>query len=513
MTTVTCVLNLGLKSMRAAVFDDEGRRLAIAYRPIESRMGEGLVEQDPEDWWRAALGTMDEALADQSLARRVRRITTTTSAGCLVAMDADGQPLRAGIMISDVRARGEAERISREPAFLALGVPGGRVTPDLMLPKIAWLRANEPEHFARARWFATPNDFIIHRLTGEVVTDPPNATKYLHDAASGYPTDLLDDLGIPMAALPPVATGQDAILPLRAALRERYGFPDDVRVVLSTYDAICAVYGSGVADLGDACDVSGTVTSFRAVTDRAERDPAGRLFTIPHVGVGRYLAGGSNNLGGGVIEWAKQTLYPDDPTPYDTMVAEAMEAPPGAAGLTFLPYLLGERAPVWDSTARAVFFGLGRNHGRADMIRAIFEGVGFSVLDIADRLAGMGIPVRRVSASGGLARLAPINQIKADMLGVPVILTRELETSALGAALVAGVTIGDWGSIEEATSACVEPSTVFEPAPERLAMYRDFFSLYRELYERLAPTFATRETLIARHSEVLRTVLARSENL
>lgn len=168
------------------------------------------------------------------------------------------------------------------------------------------------------------------------------------------------------------------------------------------------------------------------------------------------------------------------------MVAEATEAPPGAAGLTFLPCLLGERAPVWDPTARAVFFVLGRNHGRPDMIRAIFEGVGFSVLDIADRLDGMGIPIRQVSASGSRAARAD-QPDQGGHAGCAVTLTRELETSALGAALVAGVTAGVLTTIEEA--------------------------LYRELYERLAPTFATRETLIARHSEVLPTVLARSENL
>lgn len=513
MNGATLVLNLGLKSMRAAVFDHAGGRRAIAYRAIESRMGEGLVEQDPEDWWRAALATIDKVLADRSLAATIDRITTTTSAGCLVVMDGDGLALRTAIMISDVRAKEQAARISADPEFRALGLAGGRVTPDLMLPKIAWLKEHEPAHFERARWFSSPNDFLVQRLTGEVVTDPPNATKYLHDRSRGYPLALLAKLGIPVETLPPVVTGSDAVLPLRRELRERFGFPQGVRVVLSTYDAICAVYGSGVADIGDACDVSGTVTSFRAVTDNAERDPAGRLFTVPHVGAGRYLAGGSNNLGGGVIEWAKQTLYPDDPAPYDTMVAEAADAPPGAAGVTFLPYLLGERAPVWDPAARAVFFGLGRNHGRADMIRAIFEGVGFSVLDIADRLAGMGVVVQRVSASGGLARLAPINQIKADMLGVPVTLTDELETSALGAALVAGVNIGDWASIEEATRACVRPSTAFEPVPARTAMYRDFFGLYRDLYERLAPTFSLREALIGRHAEVLRTVLARSENL
>jgi xylulokinase len=241
MTSATCVLNLGLKSMRAAVFDADGIRRAIAYRPIESRMGEGRVEQDPHDWWRAGLDALDEVFADRSIAGRIRRLTVTTSAGCLVAMDAAGEPLRPAIMISDVRSRAQAERISLEPAFVALGVAGGRVTPDLMLPKIAWLREHEPAVFERARWFGSPNDFLVQRLTGEVVTDPPNATKYLHDVGRGYPTALLAALDLSLEALPPVVEGADAVLPLRTELRERYGLPEDVRVVLSTYDAICAV--------------------------------------------------------------------------------------------------------------------------------------------------------------------------------------------------------------------------------------------------------------------------------
>jgi xylulokinase len=383
-----------------------------------------------------------------------------------------------------------------------------------MLPKIAWLRDHEPEVFEATRWFASPNDFLVQRLTGCLVTDRPNASKFFHgDTPDSYPDELIRELGIDPGTLPPVVAGPDAVLPVEATLRARYGLPTEARVVLSTYDAICAVYGSGVGDLGDACDVSGTVTSFRAVTDQPTLDPDGRLFITPHVRADRYLAGGSNNLGGGVIEWAKQVLYPDDPDPYPTMEREAGEAPPGAAGLTFLPYLLGERAPVWDPSARAVLFGLGRNHGRSDMIRAIFEGVGYSVLDLADRLTGMGVAVDRVWASGGLARIEPINQIKADMLGVPVRLTEELETTALGAALVAGVNGGLHESIEAAVERCVRPAAGFEPVAVRTDMYRDFFALYRELYERLRPLFATREALIAQHSEVLRTALTRMENL
>ena len=513
MSDLTCVLNLGLKSIRAAIFDPGGNRIAIAYRPIETRMGEGIVEQAPGDWWAAGLEVLGEVLADRDVAGRVGIVTVTASAGCLVVMDAVGNVLRPAIMISDVRARAEADAMAANPAYRALDI-SSRVTPDLMLPKVAWIREHEPAIFERARWFATPNDYLVQQLTGEVVTDAANAGKYFFQEGTGsYPEALLRVLGVDAATLPPVVTGGDAVLGMRPAVRARFGLPDDVRVVLSTYDAICAVYGSGVAQLGDACDVSGTVTSFRAVTDKPAGDPDGRLYLTPHVGAGRYLAGGSNNLGGGVIEWAKQTLYPGEADPYESMVAEAAAAPPGAAGLMFLPYLLGERAPVWDPVARGVFFGLGRNHGRPDMIRAVFEGVAYSILDIADRLAGMGIAVERVSASGGLARLDPVNQIKADMLGVPVSLVEELETTALGAALVAGVHAGRWATIEDATTAAVRLARVYDPVAPRTRMYADFFQIYRGLYEQLRDLFVVRAELIAAHGEVLRTELERRENL
>ena len=511
---LTCVLNLGLKSMRTAVFDEAGQRVAIAHEPISSSMGEGIVEQHPEDWWRAALATLDRVAGMVDLRGRVERITVTASAGCLVALDAQGTPVRPAIMISDVRAREHADAIARTDAYGRLTRASIRVTPDLMVPKVLWLAANEPDVYARARWLVSPNDFLIHRLTGEVLTDSATASKFWFDPDGDgrYPAPLAD-LGVDLDRLPPVAPRGAATLPVRREIAERYGFPASARVVLSTYDAICAVYGSGVAKLGEACDVSGTVTSFRAVTDLPDRDPDGRLFKVPHVAPGLYLAGGSTNLGGGVIEWAKQLLYVDEPDPYAAIAAEVMDAPPGAGGLLFLPYLLGERAPVWDTAARGVFFGLGRSHGRGDMIRAIIEGVGYTVFDIADRLAGIGVGVDTVWASGGLARIPVVNQVKADMLGVPFVLNHELETTALGAALVAGVNAGDWGSIEEATAHAIRVDRTFEPVADRAEMYRDFFGLYRDLYEQLRGLFLERRDLLEKHGEVLRTALARTENL
>jgi sugar (pentulose or hexulose) kinase len=510
----TCVINLGLKSMRAALFDERGRRSAIAYRPIETHMGEGRVEQEPEDWWRAACEVVGEVLSDHEMRSQTSTITVTSSAGCLVPMARDGSIIRRAIMISDVRAVEQARRIATLPAFLDLGVPGGRVTPDLMLPKVAWMQDEEPDRYGSTAFFLSPNDFLIHRLTGEVATDVSNGGKYFYRrAGGGYPRALLAALGIETDRLPPVVDANDGILAIRPAVADRFGLRRTTRVVLATYDAICAVYGSGVAEVGDACDVSGTVTSFRAVTDRPVQDPSGRLFVTGHVRDDRSLVGGSNNLGGGVVEWAKQVLYPTDADPYATMVSEAADAPPGAAGLTFLPYLLGERSPVWDPNARGVFFGLGRNHTRSDLIRAVFEGVAFSVLDIAGRLRDLGVSIDRVSASGGLARLEPINQMKADMLGVPVRLTSELETTALGAALLAGVARGTWASIDEATRTCVEFGVTLVPDTANGAMYQDFFGVYRELYERLRELFVAREALIREHASVLRTSPVRTENL
>ncbi|HEX3220475.1 MAG TPA: FGGY-family carbohydrate kinase [Candidatus Limnocylindria bacterium] len=509
-----CVVNLGLKSMRAVVFDEDGRRLAISHHPIATEMGEGRVEQRPDDWWNAGLQALDNVLADPQLARNVQLFSVTASAGCLVPMTRDGTALGNAIMISDVRAAQQAARIEASPEFAELGNSRGRVTSDLVLPKIVWVKENEPERFAAADWFATPNDFLLHRLTGEMVTDHHNASKYLYDPGTGaYPDCLLQSLGIELETLPPVVAPGGRTIPLRGELISRYGLPDDARAVVSTYDAICAVYGAGVADVGDACDVSGTVTSFRVVTDRDLGDEGGGLFVAPHAAPGHFLAGGSNNLGGGIIEWAKQLLYAGEADPYAAMTSEAADAPPGAAGITFLPYLLGERAPVWDANARAVFFGLGRNHQRPDLIRAVFEGAAFSVLDIAERLREAGVRIDRVSASGGLARLVPINQIKADMLGVPVRTTREIETTALGAALVALVSSGRYASLSEASAACVDFDDEYEPNEHRTAMYRDFFGVYRGLYASLRELFDERERLIGLHREVLRTKPAYTENL
>ena len=216
--------------------------------------------------------------------------------------------------------------------------------------------------------------------------------------------------------MPEVVEIGESIGNIRKDVAEIFGLTTETEVVASSYDAICSFIGSGVSEEGESSDVSGTVTVFRTLT-RKKAAKQKKVYNIPYYSENANIIGGSNNLGGGLIEWVKQCYYLKDEYPYEIMEKEASESELGARGLLFLPYLLGERTPVWDDSARGVFFGLERMHTRKDMTRAVFESTGFIDLSIIDAINEAGIDVNSVRLSGGLARINLVSQIKADILG------------------------------------------------------------------------------------------------
>jgi xylulokinase len=256
------VLNLGLKSIRAIVFDPNGRKRRVASRPVRTSLKNGEVEQDPEEWWQASIMVMREALQDREVRKTIRGVTVTTSACNLVCVDASGRSLRPAIMVSDTRARQEAADMATTGEFAALAAtnPNQRAEPSMVLPRLLWLRSHEPEIYAGARWFYSSNDYLIHRLTGEVVSDPLNAEKASYDPKTGaYSFALMRMLELPPEKLPTVKPMLSVAGVLTAEVKREVGFGhEDIPVFLTTYDAICAVFGSGVAGPGMACDVSGT---------------------------------------------------------------------------------------------------------------------------------------------------------------------------------------------------------------------------------------------------------------
>ncbi len=508
------VINLGLKSVRSIVFSYDGMVQAQASEPIHTYVSNESVEQDPREWERLTKDVVRKTMTELGdAAQSIEYVAVTTSASCLVAVDGHGTPTRNSVLVSDTRSTEQARLLANTFEFRSvLADTGLSPSPDLMLPKMMWIKRHEPEVLKATKHFMNVGDYLVALLTGRYVTDPNNASKFHHAAGIGYPNSLLDSLGLDPKGLPAVENAGTSVGKVLPEIATELGLPTSTEVILATYDALAAVTGTGAFEVGEAVDVSGTVTSFRVVTDHHVHDPEGRVYVNPHLD-GTWLIGGSNNLGGGIVEWLKQLFFAGDDDPYGAIEAEAASEQPCPGGLIFLPYLLGERAPKWDPDCRGVFFGLNRAHGRPQMVRAVLESIGFSVRDIATVLKSFMVEPHVVNVSGGLARIDLANQIKADILGVPVQRLSNFETTSIGAALIALSATNVFSSPREGFSSFCRIDRVFEPNPAVHMVYDEYFELYRSTYDALRPVFEQRKRIIGRLSQVGISELTIAENL
>lgn len=490
------VLNMGMKSIRSIIFDETGKKLGSSSRTLKSAIDDVRVEQYPNEWWEKAIDVMRSSIQEAKI-KKLDYITATTSASCLVCMDDRGVPVGNAIMVSDKRSLSEVEEIKAAKKYKNVERDTGlEVSVSLMLPKILWIRNHEKALYDMTSYFLTPNDYLIYHLCGKLCTDELNAVKYHYSfKCNSYPLDLLDELEISVEKLPPVKrTGElaGAILP---EIAKDIGCGNETKVVLSSYDAICSFVGSGVSTEGEASDVSGTVTAFRMLSKKNQLFPSNRVYTTPFHQGDYNIVGGSNNLGGGLIEWVKQCYYSKEEYPYEVMEKEAAESDIGARGIIFLPYLLGERAPIWNDNARGTFFGLERMHTRKDMTRAVFEAAAFIDRTMMEAIGETSADVSTVRLSGGLVRVNLISQIKADVTGKEVLILSEFETTASGAAMMVlngqeGVTFAE---LSKGFSKC---RMTIHPDMQNHEKYNVVYKLFKETYESLVPMFDRRIELL-----------------
>lgn len=491
------VLNMGMKSIRSIIFSPEGEKLAYAARPLETFLNEEFVLQSPEEWWEKAQIVVRESLVDVGR-ETIDYITVTTSSACLVYIDRNGNALDKCIMVSDKRAQEESRELAENPYFSEVKeVTGLGNDAYLMLPKILWVKKNQPEKYAATYKFLSPNDFLLGKMTGQYVTDVFNANKYHYDThARCYPLRLLKSLGVDAALLPEVKAIGSVLGNLRQSAAEHLGLSQKTKAVLTTYDAICSFFGSGVSQEGDASDVSGTVTVFRALSKGKNLSASDHILTMPYPEWNMNIVGGSNNLGGGLIEWVKQCYYQNEAYPYEVMEKDAGEARLGAGGVIFLPYLLGERAPIWNAEARGVFFGLERMHTRREMTRAVFESTGFIDLDMIHAIEETGMKVKRIRLSGGLARINLISQIKADITGRDIEVLSEFETTSIGAAMLALLGVGKFSHLYEAAGAFAKVRMIIKPDRTNHEKYLRVFQLYKDAYAAMGNLFKKRMQIV-----------------
>ncbi|MEN9327864.1 MAG: hypothetical protein RI947_672 [Candidatus Parcubacteria bacterium] len=478
------VINLGLRSIRAVLFDSEAHIIEKNWYPVQTEMHKDTVEQNPQEWWSLAEQLLNEMLSKKQEYRdNLVTMTVTSSACCLVVTDSEGKPLMNSLIVSDKRSFEEAKDIKESPKLKGLfSNPNFLAVPSYMMPKILWLKRHHPSVFNKAAYFMSSNDFLIYKLTGKLVTDPLNAEKFYYDIGrKQYPNEVLEFIGIKTSQLPHVFPSGTDIGPLISPLRKSLKLSSNIQVTLSTYDAICAFFGSGVSSEGDAANVCGTVSSVRVLTKKNVKLNGGILTQQYQT---YKIIGGSNNIDGGLLEWSKNMFYGDsypEKYVYKIMEDEAEGSSVGSKGIFFTPYIVGERLPFFDAVTRGIFFGLERFHTRSDIIRSIFEASSYMVHDIIQSIEQSGIKVGDIRMSGGLTRNKIACKIRADITGKTIRVMDEVETTSLGALFIVFIQKGVINRFKQAEKLLMVKD-VYEPDKKNHEIYKKLFNLFKKIY-------------------------------
>ncbi len=455
--TVLVGLDVATTGVKAVAISPAGEVLASESEPYPlSTPKPGWAEQDPADWWRAA----EAALA--RLPHGDAPVGLSGQMHGLVCLDGNDRVLRPAILWNDQRTAAECAEIERRVGLERLiELTGNRALTGFTAPKLLWLRRYEPETYARIRRILLPKDYVRLRLTGAHAIDVADASGTLLFDVRGrrWSQEVAAALDIPLEWLPPAA---------------------ESTAVAGAGDQQAAALGVGVVEPGLVSVVLGTSGVVLASLPAYRAEPQARVHVFCHAVPGLWEAMGVMLNAAGSLRWFRDVFAPG--VPYDALVAEAAVWPPGSEGLTFLPYLAGERTPHADPSARAVFEGLTLRHDRGSLVRAVLEGVAYGLRDSLELLRGLGVRAEVGRVSGGGARSRLWLEIAASVLGLPLELTEVEEGSAYGAALLAGVASGVFASAQEAVAACVRVRERIEPNPAWSEVYEEGYARFRALY-------------------------------
>jgi xylulokinase len=475
--TVVVGLDVGTSSVKGLALGEDGAVLARAEEgyPLASPHP-GWSEQDPELWWAASERVL---AALRAQAGAPAGIGLSGQMHGLVALDASDRVLRPAMLWNDQRTAAECEEIEARLGGLGglVAATGNRALTGFTAPKLLWMARHEPELHARIASVMLPKDYVRLRLCGERATDVTDAsgTLWFDVGARAWSPRVLEALEVPVEWLPPALesgarTGETA---------------DGVPVAAGAGDQGAGAVGVGIVGSGPASVVLGTSGVVLSAFDAYAADPLARLQASAHAVTGAWFAMGVMLSAAGSLRWLRDVAGAG--ASFDDLVGEAARWPAGTEGLTFLPYLTGERTPYADPEARGAFAGLTIRHDRGALVRAVLEGVAFGLRDALDLVREIGGEVSVGRASGGGARSDEWMRIVASVLGIALERTAADEGAAFGAALLGGVAAGVWGDVAEAVTACVHVRDVVEPEPAWIEPYREAHARFTALYPALHP--------------------------
>ncbi len=486
-------VDTGTGGTRALLVDEKGQVKAGFTSPHEDiRMERPLwAEQRPEDWWQAAQKAIQGVLKDAGAkGKDVRGVGLSGQMHGLVLLDDAGKVIRPALIWCDQRSQPQVDRINQIVGKdNVLSYIANPVLTGFTLPKLLWVRDNDAPSFERTRQVLLPKDYIRYELTGEYASEVSDAsgTALFDVVLRRWSHQMLDRLKLDRALLPRVYESSEVTGQVSARAAALTGLAEGTPVVGGGGDQASSAVGNGIVEPGAVSCTLGTSGVVFAHMERPNYDPAGRVHTFCHAVKGAWHVMGVTQGAGLSLQWFRNQLAPG--TAYDDLTAEAAKAQPGSQGLYWLPYLMGERTPHLDSTARGGWIGVTAKHTRADLIRSLLEGVCYSQKDCLDIIDHMGVPVNSVRLSGGGAKSAFWRQLFADVFAKRVATLASQEGSAYGAALLSLVGTGVYGSVPEICRAAIREVDSVLPRPHESQLYRRGHEVYQALYPSLKPIY------------------------
>jgi xylulokinase len=493
-------IDIGTTGAKALLCDQHGRIVAQAGREYPTQYPHpNWAEQDPEDWWAATCRIVREVLDAGGVdPKQVAAVCVSDQAPSLVAVDRAGEVLCPAQIWMD--RRGEEQCVQmRERAGQArvAAINGGPIDPYFLAPKLLWLQQHAPGIYAACHQVLQANGFIVQRLCGAFCMDAAvGPLTMLFDSAAGdWSAELVAALGLDMAKLPPVVACTQVVGRVSEKAAAACGFAAGTPVLGGMVDGAAAAIEAGLVAAGQGVEMTGQST---VLLIGSKRPYAGiDLFPLGHAVKGLHLVVGAQVASGGSLRWFRDQLGDEERReaqrlgidPFELLSRLAEGSPPGANRLVFLPYMYGERSPIWDSDARGVLFGLSLATHKGDIVRAIMEGAAFALRHNVDAAAAGGFVPQTLACVGGGARSRVWNQIKADILQRPISLPTAAAGAAMGDAIVAAAGAGVYTSVEEAVAAMVTAGDVYAPRAENAGLYDELYGVFRRLYPALREEF------------------------
>ncbi|HET6177110.1 MAG TPA: xylulokinase [Candidatus Sulfotelmatobacter sp.] len=481
-------IDVGTGGTRALIIDEHGHLLASAteeHAPFATPQI-GWAEQQPEDWWRACGIAIRKALTSANIsADQIACVGLSGQMHGAVMLDEQDRVVRPALIWCDVRTEKQCHELTEKiGADRLIQLTCNPALPNFTLTKFLWVRENEPGNWKRVRSVMLPKDYVRFRMTGDRAIDVADAsgTLLLDVARRRWSREMLDATQIDERLLPKVYESPDVCGQISGEGAAATGLKQGTPVVAGAGDQAAGATGMGIVAPGAVSATIGTSGVVFAATDRPAMDPKGRLHTFCHAIPGRWHVMGVTQAAGQSLRWFRDTLCPSGTATYDQLTEEAAKVSPGSDSLLWTPYLMGERTPHLDGQARAALVGLTASHTRGHIVRAILEGVAFSLRDTFTIFSEMNVPVRSIRLGGGGARSALWRQIQADIYGHEVELVEAEEGAAYGAAILAGVGAKLWPSGDAACEAVIRVKQRVPAQPDVVAQMSGSYAAYRRVY-------------------------------